>query len=203
MTDKHFAPRIDHQIVEAWIPTGSRILDLGCGDGSLLKLLKEKKSVSGYGLDINPENIQQCIEKGVNIIEQNLDDGLSNFDDQSFDTVIMSQAIQTMQYPDKVLLEMLRVGKESIITFPNFGHWKARTHLLLNGRMPVSDLLPYAWYNTPNIHFCTIRDFEALCHTLNIRILKREVVNRNKAENVLQQFAPNFFGETAIYRVTQ
>lgn len=195
--------RIDHQIIDRWVSANTRILDLGCGDGTLLKHLTETKNIRGYGIDINDENIIRCVENGVNVIEQDIDEGLHNYDDQSFDTVIMSQAIQTMQSPDKVLKEMLRVGKECIVTFPNFGHWRARFHLCFSGRMPVSDILPYEWYNTPNIHFCTFRDFEVLCQALNIKILNREVVASRSFGTIFQHMLPNLFGETAIYRVSQ
>lgn len=195
--------RIDHKIIDRWISEKTRILDLGCGDGTLLKHLAETKNVHGYGIDINAENIIRCVENGVNVIEQDIDEGLHNFDDQSFDTVIMSHAIQTMQYPDKALKEMLRVGKECIVTFPNFGHWRARLHLCIGGRMPVSDILPYEWYNTPNIHFCTFKDFEVLCRTLKIKILNREVVASRSFGTIFQHMLPNLFGETAIYRVSQ
>lgn len=193
--------RIDHQIIENWVSPDSRILDLGCGDGTLLKRLTDVKNTHGYGIDISSENILRCVENGVNVIEQNIDEGLYNFDDHSFDTVIMSQTIQTMQFPDKVLVEMLRVGKECIVTFPNFGHWRARIQLLVNGRMPVSDILPYEWYNTPNIHFCTFKDFEVLCEALNIKIINRAVVANRSFGHFLQHIHPNLFGETAIYRV--
>ncbi len=195
--------RIDHKIIDRWVSANTRILDLGCGDGTLLKHLTETKNIHGYGIDINAENIIRCVENGVNVIEQDIDEGLHNYDDQSFDTVIMSQAIQTMQSPDKVLKEMLRVGKQCIVTFPNFGHWRARFHLCFSGRMPVSDILPYEWYNTPNIHFCTFRDFEVLCKALNIKILNREVVASRSFGTIFQHMLPNLFGETAIYRVSQ
>lgn len=195
--------RIDHSIIENWVTPKTRVLDLGCGDGTLLKSLSEKKDTHGYGIEINAENILRCIENDVNVIEQDIDEGLSNFDDQSFDTVIMSQAIQSMQYPDKVLKEMLRVGKECIVTFPNFGHWKTRVHLALNGRMPVSDILPYEWYNTPNIHFCTFRDFDVLCHSLSLKTLNREVVARRSFGTFFQRSHPNLFGETALYRISK
>lgn len=192
--------RLDQTELENWIARGSRILDLGCGDGTLLKYLGDHKGASGYGLEIDPDQINACIDKGLNVIEQDLDQGLANFADDSFDTVIMAQAIQTMHYPHKVLDEMLRVGKECIVTFPNFGHWRARWHLAVRGRMPVSDLLPYEWYNTPNIHFCTFRDFEVLCREKNINVLHRQVVNEQSL-NWFKDLSPNLFGETAIYHL--
>ncbi len=195
--------RIDHQIVQRWVSRDARVLDLGCGDGSLLLQLIESKNAHGYGIDINEKNILRCVESGINVIEQNIEEGLYNFDDKSFDTVIMSQAIQTMYHPDKVLEEMLRVGKECIVTFPNFGHWRARIQLMVNGKMPVSDILPYEWYNTPNIHFCTFTDFEVLCKALNITVLNRAVVATKSIGTILQHIHPNLFGETAIYRVTK
>lgn len=195
--------RIDQKIIEHWVKKDARVLDLGCGDGSLLHHLQTTKNVRGYGLEISEQGILACVKKGVNVLEQNLDEGLSNFGDQSFDTVIMSQVLQTMHYPDKVLAEMMRVGREAIVTFPNFGHWRARWHLAIGGKMPVSDLLPYEWYNTPNIHFCTFKDFEFLCNDLNYRILDRQVAAETKPGKWLHPLRPNLFGETAIYRITR
>lgn len=195
--------RTDHEVISRWIQPNSRVLDLGCGDGSLLRTLQDEKNVHGYGLEISSENILRCIENGVNVVEQNIDEGLSNFEDQSFDTVIMSQAIQTLHNPDKVLLEMLRVGRQAVITFPNFGHWKARFHLMVKGRMPVSDLLPFEWYNTPNIHFCTFKDFEILCRELDLNVLNREVVARGSQASKINYLLPNLLGETALYRVNK
>lgn len=193
--------RLDQRIIEQWIEPNSRILDLGCGDGTLLKYLAENKNVCGYGVEISPEGIQACIEKGVNVIEQNLDEGMSNFDDHSFDTVIMSQTLQTMYYPDKLLAEMCRVGRQTIVTIPNFGHWKARLQLMFKGRMPVSDLLPYEWYNTPNIHFCTFRDFEFLCQDMGLTLMEHSVVVEKSPVRVLCKLNPNLFGETGLFRV--
>lgn len=195
--------RLDQKIIEQWVKPNARVLDLGCGDGSLLAHLAKTKNTHGYGLEISEHGILACVEKGINVIEQNLDEGLTNIADQSFDTVIMSQVLQTMQYPDKVLAEMMRVGREAIVTFPNFGHWRARWHLTINGKMPVSDLLPYEWYNTPNIHFCTFKDFEVLCQDLGYTILDREVAAETLKWKWLLPLRPNLFGETAIYRIRQ
>ena len=193
--------RPDLDVIQAWIAPGSRVLDLGCGDGTLLQNLRDHKQVNGYGLEIDPQEITTCISKGLNVVDQNLDQGLNNFADHSFDSVVMTQALQTMHAPHEVLLEMLRVGKECIVTFPNFGHWKARWHLIVNGRMPVSDLLPYQWYDTPNIHFCTFKDFEYLCRELDIHIIHRQVVAERPISRLLKDIRPNLFGETAIYHL--
>lgn len=194
--------RIDLNEIQHWIKQNSRVLDLGCGDGTLLKFLIDNKQVQGYGLEIDAAQINLCIDKGLNVIEQNLDRGLGNFADKSFDTVIMTQALQTLHFPHLVLDEMLRVGKECIVTFPNFGHWKARFHLATRGRMPVSDLLPFEWYNTPNIHFCTFKDFEVLCRERNIKVINRQVVNELSGQ-ALKDLMPNLFGETAIYHLSK
>ncbi|WP_390619208.1 methionine biosynthesis protein MetW [Maricurvus nonylphenolicus] len=195
--------RRDLDVIQRWIAPGSRVLDLGCGDGTLLANLRDNKQVNGYGLEISPDQITTCIGKGLNVIDQNLNDGLDNFADKSFDVVVMTQALQTMHAPHEVLKEMLRVGKECIVTFPNFGHWKARWHLASRGRMPVSDLLPYEWYDTPNIHFCTFKDFEILCRDLGIRIQQRQVVAMHPVSRLLKGLRPNLFGDTAIYHLSQ
>lgn len=194
--------RADLDIIQDWIPTGSRVLDLGCGDGELLAWLRDHKQVSGYGLEIDADNIAQCLQKGINVIEQDLDQGLSNFASNSFDVVVMTQALQAVQYPDKLLEEMLRIGRQCIITFPNFGHWRCRWDLMHKGQMPVSEFLPYTWYNTPNIHFCTFLDFEALCHQRQVRVLDRLAVDRLHRHNWVSRIWPNLFGEIGIYRVS-
>lgn len=193
--------RIDQRIIDQWIQPNSRVLDLGCGDGTLLRHLADHKNVRGYGLEISPEGIEACVAKGVNVIEQNLDQGLRNFEDNSFDTVIMSQTLQTMRYPKTTLAEMTRVGRECVVTIPNFGHWRARLQLLFRGRMPVSDLLPYEWYDTPNIHFCTFRDFEILCRDMHLQVVEKAVVTEKSLGKRLSQLHPNLFGETGIFRV--
>ncbi|MFD1261329.1 methionine biosynthesis protein MetW [Entomomonas asaccharolytica] len=194
--------RADLEIIQEWIPNNSRILDLGCGNGELLSYLTKHKAVSGYGLEIDPANINQCLQKGVNVIQQNLDEGLANFATQSFDVVIMTQAIQAVHYPDRLLQEMLRVGKTCIITFPNFGHWRCRLYLSLKGKMPVSEFLPYTWYNTPNIHFCTFKDFENLTKQLGAKVLQRLAVNSQHHDTMLTRLWPNLMSEIGIYQLT-
>jgi methionine biosynthesis protein MetW len=149
--------------IGAWIEPNSRLLDLGCGDGTLLRKLIDDYQVQGYGLEINPDAINLCIQKGLNVIEQDLNGGLENFPDNSFESVLMSQTLQALRYPHLVLDEMLRIGNRCIVTFPNFGHWQTRSFLMLRGRMPVTKQLAYQWYDTPNIHLFTYKDFEALC----------------------------------------
>ena len=195
--------RIDLDIIRDWIRPGARVLDLGCGDGTLLYELMNTRQVSGYGLEIDPYEIQLCVERGVNVIEQDLDRGLGNFPTNSFETVVMTQTLQAVRFPHLVLDEMLRVGRECIITFPNFGNWRCRLYLGTRGRMPVSDFMPYQWYDTPNIHFCTILDFEALCLQKNIHIINRVVVDQHNARSTGTRLLPNFFGVTAIYHVTK
>ncbi|MEC9255485.1 MAG: methionine biosynthesis protein MetW [Pseudomonadota bacterium] len=195
--------RPDLSIIQQWIRPESEILDLGCGEGELLSYLKNEKNVHGYGLEINPEKLTACIRNGVNVIEQNLDNGLSNFEDQSIDTVVMTQALQAVQRPDELLDEMLRIGKEAIVTFPNFGYWKTRFYLLLKGRMPMSDTLPYNWYDTPNIHMCTFRDFEILCREKGIRILNKTVVDDQHREHWSIRLWPAMLGEIAVYHITR
>ena len=194
--------RLDLRLAERWIKPQSRVLDLGCGDGELLAHLRDKFDTKGYGLEIDEEKINDCVARGVNVIQQNLNKGLSNFGDNSFDSVIMTQALQAVEKPDQLLNDMLRVGKQAIITFPNFAHWKTRSYLFLKGKMPVSEALPYMWYNTPNIHLCTFRDFEALCAENRIKIINRLAVNGDQQGSVLSKHMPNLFGEVAIYRVS-
>ena len=195
--------RSDLNIIQNWIAQGSQVLDLGCGEGDLLHFLKTQKKCQGYGLEINPDSILTCINKGINVIEHDLNNDLRQFNDASVDTVVMTQALQVVQRPDLLLDEMLRVGKEAIITFPNFGYWRTRFYLLRHGRMPMSKILPYNWFDTPNIHMCTFRDFEKLCHDKQLKILDRTVIDKDHQESLATKLWPNFLGEIAIYRVTR
>ncbi len=192
--------RPDLEIIGEWIAPHSRVLDLGCGDGTLLSRLRATRQVTGYGLEIDSANIVKCIKAGVNVIQTDLDAGLSDFDANSFDYVIMSQTLQAVYYPERLLDEMLRVGREGIVTFPNFGHWQCRLQLTLGGHMPVSRTLPSEWYNTPNIHLCTLQDFERLCRKKGIAILERTVVDHAHRTSLGMRLWPNLLGEIALYR---
>jgi methionine biosynthesis protein MetW len=195
--------RVDLDILKQWIGNDSRVLDLGCGDGTLLQSLQQSHSIEGYGLEIDPEQITACISNGVNVIETDINQGLSHFATNSFDTVVMTYSLQTLKRPDNTIEEMLRIGKECIVTFPNFGNIRARSGLFFGGRMPVTKQLKWQWYNTPNIHFCTVRDFEALCQEKAIRIIDRQVVSQYWPDRQLCEIWPNLFGETAIYHLSK
>ncbi|MFT4573755.1 MAG: methionine biosynthesis protein MetW [Marinomonas primoryensis] len=195
--------RSDLEMIDEWIQPNIRVLDLACGPGELLHHLIENKQVNGYGLEIGPKDLNTCIEKGISVLEQNIDEGLQNFEDQSFDLVLMTHALQQFRRPDLLIDEMLRIGKECIITFPNFGHWRSRLHLALKGRMPVSDFLPYNWYDTPNIHFFTFQDFECLCREKDIKILRWAAVDGHLKDHWWIRSMPNLFSETAIFHISR
>ena len=195
--------RIDLGIICSYVKSNQDVLDLGCGDGALLSMLRDQKSNNGVGLENDHEKRTECIEKIISVVEHDLNKGLRQFNSNSYDVVIMTLALQAMQRPDHVLDEMLRIGNECIVTFPNFGHWRARLHLMFYGKMPVSDLLPYQWYDTPNIHFCTVKDFEKLCVQKNISIIHKDMVYENNSTSFLCKTYPNLFSETAIYHLTR
>jgi methionine biosynthesis protein MetW len=186
--------RADFAAIAQWVEPGARVLDLGCGDGALFKYLKREREISGYGVEIDDANVLACVKNGVNVVQRNLERGLSEFDDQSFDYVILSQTLQAMRDGERIIREMLRVGREGIVTFPNFGYWRNRLHVL-RGRMPVSDVLPHQWFDTPNIHLCTLHDFERFCRERRISILERKVLTEGQPVN----FRPNLLGALAIY----
>lgn len=195
--------RADLDIIQSWIAPGSRVLDLGCGDGSLLDFLRNNKQVADTGLEIDEENIEKCLQKGVHVIQQDMNKGLQNFESGSFDTVLLTQTLQAVSYPDVVIDEMLRIGKNCIVTFPNFGHWRSRLYLVGKGRMPVSEFMPYEWYNTPNIHFCTVRDFDTFCAARKINVLTRLVVDNKHRDSWTTNLLPNLLGEIAIYHISR
>jgi methionine biosynthesis protein MetW len=178
-------------------------LDLGCGGGEFLQLLQSERQVDGIGLEIDPDNISEAIARGLNIIEQDMDKSLANFPDQSFDTVVMTHALQVLHHPDRVLEEMLRIGRECVVTFPNFAHWLCRLQLGTMGKMPQSEFMPYRWYDTPNIHFCTVKDFETLCEEKGIQILARQMVGNTERRSLLASTWPNLFASTAIYHISR
>ncbi len=195
--------RLDLALVQAWVKPNSRVIDLGCGDGELLEHLRDSLNVRGYGLEIDGDKITAAVARGINVIEQDLNHGLANIADDSFDTLLMTQALQAVQRPAELIDDMVRVAREVIITFPNFGHWRTRWYLTTKGRMPESRALPHRWYNTPNIHLCTYQDFKALCLEKGLIIHDRLAVDQDQQGSVLSRLLPNLFGEIAIYRVSR
>lgn len=193
------ALRPEQRLIADWIRPGARVLDLGCGDGALLAEL-EAKGVTGYGIEIDPANLVACIERGVNVIHGDLDAGLADFDADSFDYVVMTQTLQAMRFPHALVADILRIGREGIVTFPNMGHWRCRLKFLL-GRMPVTRHLPDTWYDTPNIHMCTIADFEALCRDSSIDVIERAVVDSSHRAPPGVELLPNLLAEIALYRI--
>jgi len=191
--------RIDYRIITEIIEPGSRVLDLGCGDGELLEFLAQKKQISGQGIEIDEANISTCIARGVNVIQGDVDEGLEDYMDYSFDYVILNQTLQVVKKPDVVLKEMVRVGKKGVVGFPNFAHWQVRAQLFFKGTMPKTAQLPYEWYNTPNIHLLTIKDFERFCQEHNIEILQRYFISGNRL--IPPWLFPNLFAEMAIYLI--
>lgn len=188
--------RQDFAIIANWVQFGAKVLDLGCGDGQLLRFLDGSLEVKGYGVEKDDSNVLSCVANGTNVIQMDLEDGLSGFENQSFDTVILSQTLQAMHNTENIVTEMLRVGREVIVTFPNFGYWRNRMQIIA-GRMPVSKTLPYQWHDTPNVHLCTINDFDDFCKNHNIEILQRKVITEGKEVTLL----PNVLGNLAMYRL--
>lgn len=191
------------EVIKNWIDSGSKVLDLGCGNGEILNILSKELEANVLGVEINQNDINQCIQSGLNVIQQNIDEGLNNFGDESFDMVIMSQTIQVLKQPKQALEEVTRIGSRSIVTIPNFGYWSTRLSLLFSGKMPVTGSLPNNWYNTPNIHLCTIKDFEILCEQSGINILEKRFFNSNGGESVLAKVLPNIFAATAMYKISK
>jgi len=188
----------DEDAIVRWVAQGARVLDLGCGDGSLLQRLWAERQAPGYGVEIDDALVIQCLKNDVNVLQLDLEDGLAAFADRSFDVVILSETLQAIRHQEPLLKEILRVGREAIVSFPNFGYWRARIQIALAGHMPVSEELPYQWYDTPNVHHCTLVDFEALCAKLGLRILERVVLTGGEPVSLL----PNLLGALVIYRVS-
>ena len=188
--------RYDFPIIENWTHQNSKVLDLGCGDGTLLNYLKEKKDIKGFGIEKNKDNWLLSLKNNIDVIQMDLEAGLAGFETNSFDLVILSRTIQSMNHIEEIIHEMMRVGKEVIITFPNFGYWRNRFQIM-QGNMPVSDELPYKWFETPNIHLCTIQDFDNLCRENKIKVEQRLILTDKKSVN----FYPNFFGALALYKL--
>jgi methionine biosynthesis protein MetW len=187
--------RADYATIGSWVADAARVLDLGCGDGALLAFLAAQRRASGYGIEIDDAGVLASVRNGINVIQSDLERGLAGFDDAAFDVVILSQTLQAMRRVEAIVAEMLRVGREAIVTFPNFGHWRHRLQVL-RGRMPVSTSLPYQWYDTPNIHLCTVNDFDAFLGARGHRILDRVILAKGRPARL----APNLTGELAIYR---
>jgi len=190
--------RIDLQIIADIIEPGSRVLDVGCGNGNLLEYLSRFKQVDGRGIELGTEGVNACVSNGLSVIQGDAETDLKDYPDQAFDYVILGQTLQAMHAPKDVLEHLLRIGRHAIVSFPNFGHWRVRAHLLFKGRMPVSETLPLEWYETPNIHFCTIKDFTMLCRKMGITV-ERSIILDQHGTAVRHPFMSNLRGEQAVY----
>lgn len=195
----HTLGRPDFDVIAGWIEPGHRVLDLGCGDGTLLKHLIDTRGVQGWGVEIEDANILAAIKNGINVIQGNLERGLDEFADQAVDHVVLSRTLQTVRHTEGILREMLRVGREAVVSFPNFAYWK-NLRSVLDGRMPVSEDLPYQWFDTPNVRFFTIDDFEALCTQMGIAIRERRVLDE---QGHLIEEEQNFLGSLGVYRLAR
>ena len=194
----------EFEIIADLLPKNSRVLDVGCGDGTLMDFLLKEKNIDVRGLELEEENVETCISKGLSVIEGNAETELNQFPDKSFDYVILSQTLQAFYNPVNVLDHLLRIGKSSIVSIPNFGYWKVRTSLLFLGKMPETKSLPYKWYDTPNLHMCTIRDFYELCEYKKIQINKIVGISNNKTSSINKKNlgVKNFFSEIGIFSIS-
>lgn len=196
--------RNDYRTIVEMVEPGARVLDLGCGNGSLLRLLRERKNCVGYGVELEADLIMACVEKGLSVFQGNLDEGLRDFEDQSFDYVILNQTLPVVHRPSYVIEEMLRVGGKGIVSFPNFAHWPIRLRLLFSGRMPVDEAIPHDWYDTPNIHHLTITDFTLFCKRFNVAILDGYYFRSLEGGQVsATMFQPNWCAGFALFVITR
>ncbi len=194
----------DLAVVAAMVPRGSRVLDLGCGDGDLLAELIGARGCRGQGVEVSADAMHACIARGIPVVQADIDAGLPDFEDASFDVVVLSQTLQATRHPARVMREMMRVGRTGVVSFPNFGHWRVRAYLALRGRMPVSRSLPYHWYETPNIHLCTVRDFEALAAAEGLRVAERRWLDADgRAAPARAARRPNLLAAGAAYLLTR
>ena len=191
---------LNYSVITETIESGSKVLDLGCGEGELLKMLIETKQCQGTGVDINQNNVIESIQKGLSVVQGDIDKGLSEFVENEYDYVILNQTLQSTEKPDFVIEEMLRVGKKVVVSFPNFGYWRVRCYLFFKGKMPKSKMLPYTWYDTPNIHLLTVKDFFEFCTERNIKITKQVYIKRGKiSKNPFTKFLTNLLCEEALF----
>ena len=197
--------KIQDDVLAGLIELNSRVLDVGCGDGNLLLYLKKNKRIDGRGLEINRKNVQECLAKGLAVVEGDAEKDLINYPNRSFDTAILNQAIQQFYEPRKVLNELLRIAEKAIITIPNFGYWKVRLNLLLTGTMPITKTLPYSWYNTPNLHMSSIKDFYNLCNLDNIKVIKSISISSNKIGDITSNNLEikNLISELGVFVVSK
>src|SRR6188768_4278592 len=191
--------RVDLVLVAEMVERGAKVLDVGCGDGELLRLLSETRDVDGRGIELSREGVNACVANGLAVIQGDADTDLGDYPDDAFDYVILSQTLQATREPREVLRQMLRVGKRAIVSFPNFAHWHVRLRLVFGGRMPETPSLPFKWYDTPNIHLCSIDDFRALCRDMGVRVERAVVLNRNSRRIHMPPLLANLFGEQAVF----
>jgi len=195
--------RADLQLIRDLVPEGSRVLDLGCGDGSLLKHLRDEKSCFVRGIELTPEGVVACLGRGLSVVQADLDEGLWGCKDESFDVVVLSQTLQVVRRPAFVLREMLRVGRQGIVSFPNFGHWRVRMYLALRGRMPVSRSIPYTWYDTPNIHHTTVKDFREFIDANGGQVERELPLRTAEGRARTVSLLPNLFADTEVAVVSR
>lgn len=195
------AIRVDLQIIADMIEPGSRVLEIGCADGALLEYLTHFKQVDGRGIELSTEGVNACISAGLSVVQGDADTDLANYPDAAFDYVVLSQTLQAMMAPRDVLENMLRIGKRAVVSFPNFAHWRVRGQLFFNGRMPVNETLAHQWYDTPNIHFCTIKDFVVLCREMGITVERSYALDHDGTKRGVftSLFLANMLGEQAVF----